>query len=52
MISIQLIQRSLAVSVYNFDVEAISNAVGKAGVAPKIEWRAGPSTRDSTCLGV
>lgn len=50
VISIELIHRSLAVSVYNFDVEAVSNAVGKASVAP-IRVACRPSTRVSRCLG-
>ena len=50
VISIELIQRSLAVSVYNFDVEPVSNAAGKGEIAPTADWRACPSTRDSTYL--
>jgi transcription antitermination factor NusG len=49
VITIELIQRSLSISVYNFDVEPISNA-GKADTAPEAERRAHSSSRDLTCL--
>src|SRR5207253_3143423 len=37
VISIELIQRSLAVSVYNFDVEPVSTCIGTTGVDVGIE---------------
>jgi len=40
VISIELIQRSLAVSIYNFDVETISTGTGETRLAPRAKWRA------------
>ena len=39
VISIELIQRSLAVSVYNFDVEPVGGYVGSMPTEWKTEWR-------------
>ena len=45
VISIELIQRSLAVSVYNLDVEPVGGDVGSM----HSDWRAG--WRPGSCLG-
>ena len=41
VISIELIQRSLAVSVYNFDVEPVASCVGKMVADSRMEWQPG-----------
>ena len=45
VISIELIQRSLAVSVYNFDVEPVGSCVGKM-VDSRTEWQPGFSPKN------
>lgn len=39
VISIELIQRSLAVRVYNFDVEPVTRCAGRMGADSRIEWQ-------------
>ena len=41
VISIELIQRSLAVSVYNLDVEPIGSCSARTGDESRVEWRPG-----------
>ena len=41
VITIELIRRSLAVSVYNIDVEPVGSYVGKMGADSKTEWQPG-----------
>jgi transcription antitermination factor NusG len=41
VISIELIQRSLAVRVYNFDVEPIGSCAGRTGADSRMEWQPG-----------
>lgn len=41
VISIELIQRSLAVSVYNFDVEPIASCAGRMGADSRMGWQPG-----------
>lgn len=43
VISIELIQRSLAVSVYNLDVEPVGGYVGSMQSDWRVEWRPSPS---------
>ena len=46
VITIELIQRSLAVSVYNFDVESISSYDGRTGADTRTDWRPGFNAND------
>ena len=41
VISIELIQRSLAVSVYNLDVEPIGSCSARTGDDSRVEWQPG-----------
>ena len=41
VISIELIQRSLAVSVYNLDVEPIGSCSARIGADSRVEWQPG-----------
>ncbi len=50
VISIELIQRSLAVSVYNLDVEPIPDRVGQMSIERKNEWTPGFNPKNSRGL--
>jgi len=47
VISIELIQRSLAVTVCNFDVEPVSSCVGKIVPDSRTEWQPGFSPKNA-----
>jgi transcription antitermination factor NusG len=50
VITIELIQRSLAVSVYNFDVEPIGSCSGGMGADSRMEWQPGFNTKNLRAL--
>jgi transcription antitermination factor NusG len=52
VISIELIQRSLAISVYNFDVQPISSCAGRMGADSRIEWQPGLNAKSPRALSV
>jgi transcriptional antiterminator NusG len=52
VISIELIQRSLAVSVYNFDVEPIGSSTARVGADSRMEWQPGFNAKNERELSV
>jgi transcription termination/antitermination protein NusG len=50
VISIELIQRSLAVSVYNLDVEPIGSCSGGMGADSRMEWQPGFNAKNLRAL--